>query len=219
MRGNAHKWSWEKPKVIANAARKSRGAWTIESATDEMGLICSQRFHGIWPTGNVPIEIITAVLNGPVANAFVETQRPQRDNQIRLVEQIPFPSFEQKQILSIVSLINDYRSYREQWLAHPERSDYFERICHQLMLQIDAEVLAAYNLPPRLERELLEYFAGHQRPGPVKFDRYYPPDFRPAIPLRDYISAEFRGSTVRNTLARLPVLHDPVISDMVENLD
>jgi len=219
MRGNAYKWPWGNPKVVANAARKSRGAWTIESATDETGLICSQRFHGIWPTAKVPIEVITAVLNGPVANAFVETQRPQRDNQIRLVEQIPVPFFGPKQILSIVSLIHEYRSYRDQWLAQPERSVHFERLCREIMIQIDAEVLAAYDLPPRLERELLDYFAGNERPGPVKFDRYYPPDFRPAIPLRDYISEEFRGSTVRSTLERLPVLNDPVVSDMVEDLD
>jgi len=84
---------------------------------------------------------------------------------------------------------------------------------------MDAEILTAYDLPPRLERELLDYFAGHQRPGPVKFDRYYPPDFRPAIPWRDYISEEFRASTARRTLERLPVINDPIISAMVEDLD
>jgi hypothetical protein len=87
------------------------------------------------------------------------------------------------------------------------------------MVQIDAEVLSAYDLPPRLERELLDYFTGYERPGPVRFDRYFPSDFRPAIPLRDYISAEFRSSTARRTLERLPVLNDPVISEMIESLD
>ncbi len=219
MRGNAYKWPWEKPKVIANAARRSRGAWTIESAVDETGLVCSQRFHGIWPTSTIPIEVIAAILNGPVANAFVETQRPQRDNQIRLVEQIPIPSFAPKQIQSIVTLVREYQVFRQQWLVEPDRSEYFEQLCREIIYQMDAEILTAYDLPPRLERELLDYFAGHQRPGPVKFDRYYPPDFRPAIPWRDYISEEFRASTARRTLERLPVINDPIISAMVEDLD
>jgi hypothetical protein len=215
----AYKRPWDKPKVIVNAARRSRGPWTITGAIDERGLLCSQNFHGIWPKSKFSLEIITAILNGSVANAFISTHRTSRHNQKRVIEQIPIPRFTDSHIQSVVSLVHAYHSYRDQWLAQPSRSDYFERLCREIMLQIDAEVLAAYELPPRLERELLDYFAGHERPGPVKFDRYYPPDFRPAIPLRDYISTEFRSSTVRSTLERLPVLHDPVISDMVEDLD
>ncbi len=216
---DSYKFPWDKPKIIANAARISEGPWTIAGAIDYEGIACSQRFHGIWPKTDIPLEIIATLINGPVANAFISTQRTSRDNQIRIMKQIPIPKFTTSQIQSIVSLVDAYRSYRQQWFIQPERSDYFERLCREIMLQIDAEVLAAYDLPPRLERELLDYFAGYERPGPVKFDRYYPSDFHPTIPLRDYISDEFRASTVRRTLERLPVLHDPVISDMVESLD
>jgi len=219
MRRKAQDRPWDTPKVIANAARLSRGPWTIAGAVDEQGLLCYQNFHGIWPIAHVPLDIIAALLNGPVANAFVSTHRTSRHNEKRVIEQIPIPEFTTSRVQSIVSLVDAYRSYRQQWFIQPERSDYFERLCRELMWQIDAEVLAAYDLPPRLERELLDYFAGHQRPGPVKFDRYYPADFRPAVPWRDYISEEFRSSTARRTLERLPVLHDPIISDMVEELD
>jgi hypothetical protein len=53
----------------------------------------------------------------------------------------------------------------------------------------------------------------------VHFDRYYPPGFRPAIPWRVFISEEFRVSGARQTLQRLPVLNDPIISAMVADLD
>jgi hypothetical protein len=215
----AYKRPWHRPKIIANAARISEGPWTLAGAIDYEGIACYQNFHGIWPRDNLPLEVIAAVLNGPVANAFVSTHRTSRHNQKRAIQQIPVPNFTEHQQQSIVTLVYRYHSYREQWLAQPDRGDYFERLCLEIMWQIDAEVLAAYDLPPRLERELLDYFAGHERPGPVKFDRYYPPDFRPAIPLRDYISEEFRSSTARRTLERLPVLQDPVISAMVEDLD
>jgi hypothetical protein len=219
MRRKAQNRSWDTPKVIANAARLSRGPWTIAGAVDEQGLLCYQNFHGIWPIAHMPLDIIAALLNGPVANAFVSTHRTSRHNEKRVIEQVPIPEFTTARAQSIVSLVDAYRSYRQQWLSQPDRAAHFERLCLEIMQQIDAEVLAAYDLPPRLERELLDYFAGHQRPGPVKFDRYYPPDFRPAIPWRDYISEEFRSSTARRTLERLPVLHDPLISDMVEELD
>jgi hypothetical protein len=216
---DAYKLPWERPKVLVNAVRLTRGSWTIAGSIDEQGLICYHNFHGIWPTNNVSIEVIAALLNSPFANAFISTHRASQHNLVGILRRIPIPNLTNSQTQSIISLVEKYRLYREQWLAQPERSDYFEQLCRELMWQIDAEVLAAYDLPPRLERELLDYFAGHQRPGPVKFDRYYPPDFRPSIPWRDYISEEFRSSTARRTLERLPVLHDPFISAMVEELD
>lgn len=167
----------------------------------------------------MPLEIITALLNGPVANAFVSTQRTSRDNQVRTVESVPVPKFTFEQLNTITSLVREYRSYRVQWLEQPNQAARFEPLCRQLMYQIDAEVLAAYDLSPRLEKELLDYFAGYKRPGPVQFDRYYPPGFRPAIPWREFISEDFRASSARQTLERLPVIYDPTITAMIEALD
>jgi hypothetical protein len=87
-----------------------------------------------------------------------------------------------------------------------------------LLLEIDAVVLAGYDLPPRLERELLNHFAGERRPGPVRFDRYYPPDFVPAIPLHRYLSTEYRNSAAHLTLERLNLINDPAVSAMIEEL-
>ena len=83
---------------------------------------------------------------------------------------------------------------------------------------LDAELLAAYDLPPRVERELLDYFAGHRRPGPVAFDRYYPEGFGPALPLRMLVSGELGRASANQTLQRVPVLRDPVISEMLAEL-
>ena len=106
-----------------------------------------------------------------------------------------------------------------QWLAQPVPHGTMEERCRQALLRIDAELLTAYDLPPRLERELLDYFAGHRCPGPVKFDRYYPDDFRPALPLRMVISGELERASAEQTLRRLPVLRDPVISEAFAELE
>src|SRR5205823_5536991 len=54
----------------------------------------------------------------------------------------------------------------------------------QALLAIDAEVLKLYDLPPRLERQLLDLFAGVERKGVgCDFRGYYPPGFTSYLPL------------------------------------
>src|SRR6266851_4139485 len=67
----------------------------------------------------------------------------------------------------IVSLVQEYSSLRAQWLTQPDRIEYFERACRGIMRQIDAELLTSYDLAPHLEQELIRYFNGFKRPGPV----------------------------------------------------
>ena len=79
----------------------------------------------------------------------------------------------------------------------------------RLLLQMDAEVLRLYDLPPRLERQLLDTFADKERPGvPTLFDRYYPEDYEPCFALHDYLSQEYR----RSTAGQLRKHHAPVES-------
>jgi len=132
---------------------------------------------------------------------------------------IPIPRVRPESITAITGAVADYRSARLEWLAQPNLETTMEWRCRQALLRIDAELLTAYDLPPKLERELLDYFAGHRRPGPVHFDRYYPDDFRPALPFRMFVSGEVQRASAERTLQRLPVLRDPVISEMVSELE
>src|SRR3546814_10742853 len=51
---------WERPKLIANAGRLSRGPWRIAAMLDKDGLLCSQQFFGLWPHETVSdVEILT----------------------------------------------------------------------------------------------------------------------------------------------------------------
>ncbi len=214
----AYKRPWHRLKVVINAARLSRRGWSLSGAVDDQGLVCYQRFHGCWPKADLPVEVIAALLNGPVANAFVREFRTARDNQKRLLEQIPVPTFTPAHTEQIVSLVRGYRESRALWLANPSQRDYHARDCTKAISRIDAEVLAAYRLPARVERQLLDSFAGFERPGPVDFDRYYPQGFLPAIPWSVFTSEAWQSSSAARTLARLPVLHDPAVSAMVETL-
>jgi len=65
-------------------------------------------------------------------------------------------------------------SYREQWQAQPDHSQRFERLCKGIIGQIDAEILAAYDLAPHLEQQLLEYFDNFPKPGPIAVSQLKP---------------------------------------------
>jgi hypothetical protein len=36
-------------------------------------LLYTQDFYGIWPTASVPIEVLAALINSPIVNAFLST--------------------------------------------------------------------------------------------------------------------------------------------------
>ena len=219
MRGNAFELPWTQPKVIVNARRRSIGHWKMTAAPDFDGLRCYQSFHGIWLQEGVSLEAISAVLNGPLANAYVSAFEGQRDIRINTLKRIPIPSFLAKQTPVISGLVRLYRKARVDWFRR-EVSDYEgQEACLTLMKSIDAEVLRAYDLSPKLERILLDYFSGYNRKGPVKFLEYYPNDFKPYVPWHLYISQEFQNASVEATLGRLKPINDVSIDEMLSSLE
>jgi hypothetical protein len=174
---------WERPKVIANAFRLTRGPWRLAAATDSLGLVCSQQLFGCWFASEQQTELQAwaAVLNGPVANAFVTVDSPAKGIRISTMRALPIPPAPP---IEAASLIADYQAL---FLSHsfhldPEPA----RKASELLNYIDALVLRAYDLPPRLERELLEFFRDARRPTLHPWHHWFPADFNPAIPLDEW---------------------------------
>ncbi len=159
----AYRLPWRTPKVILNAARMSRGPWRLAAVPDKSGLVCYHRFHGVWPKGESPVELIAAVLNGYVANAFVGLDNASRDNTIARLKSIPFPDFTASDSQMIVDLVGQYQEKRA-GLSGVMVDASAQRECIDLLQRIDHMVLAAYKLPVSLEAALLEAFSDQQRP-------------------------------------------------------
>ena len=220
MRTNAHRLPWHKPKLVVNANQQSRGPWKVTASLDSSGLICYQNFHGIWPTASLSLEVLAAVLNGPMANAFVSTREAKRHVHVRTLRDIPVPEFSRGQQETIASLVRQYSEARGLWLAEGVGSEKAKDRCSQLVAAIDAEVLKAYDLAPRIERTLLDYFSGHSRLGPVDFTEYFPATFHPFIPWHIYNSEDFNSATARYTLRRMPVIPDsPLIAEALSYME
>ena len=213
MKGGAHLLPWEHPKIIVNARRRTRGPWTVSASVDTEGLVCYQNFHGVWPSDATHVELLAAVLNGPVANAFVATREGKRDVRRQTLLGIPVPNVEPGQVEVISEIVREYSRVRRQWLFGTVSRDEGMRECKALLHLIDAEVLKAYDFAPRTERGLLDHFSEYSRPGPADFREYFPRSFKPFVSWHEYQSGEVGDASADATLRRLPTIDDPAITE------
>lgn len=185
-------YPWRKPKLIANAARKSRGAWNLAAFVDRKGLYASQQLFGIWPNDSAPsLEVMCAILNGPVASAFTKEHSTSTESRplVDAVRNIPIP------VALPETIGKSVRAYEE--AVADTGNQLFKTHEHlaRLLSEIDASVLRAYDLPPRLEKRLLEYFRGSERPTAHEWSHWLPENFAPFIPLHEYLSERYAVAT------------------------
>jgi hypothetical protein len=154
---------WHLPKVLVNRHRKSRGPWRLIAVPDYSGLVAYENFQGVWPTGDVPVEVIAAILNGRVANAYVAAKEGQRNRRLTTISELPIPVLSEPTVRQLTDLVSLYRVERAELQVNPSRRRVAR--CMELLEQIDSIVLNSYSLPPAVERELLGYFADEARPG------------------------------------------------------
>lgn len=184
------------PQVIVNYVRVSRGPWRLKAILDPEGHATTSNFLAVRPRqADVSLLYLWSLLNSPFANAYCVAHATKHHVLKQTLHALPVPSasFQARQRVerAAEAYLRVVRGERDEWLAaDPEPG----RACAAL-LTLDAEVLRLYDLSPRLERQLLDLFAGWRRPGvPFDFERYFPVDFEPWIPLHIYLSSEFQRS-------------------------
>ncbi len=198
QRGNPWRHPWDKPKAILNKATHSRGPWRIAAFPDSAGLACYQTFVGVWPKSTSYDEwSLSAVLNSPVANAFVATREGKTDVKKDTLMLIPVPHFTEAQRIKLRKLIQEYQRITSAMPLESVQGD-----ADGLLKQIDATVLSGYRMPPRIERQLLDFFRNQQRPTKHTFSDYFPEDFSAYFSLSDYLSPDFASATVGELLKR-----------------
>ena len=200
QRVGAWKLPWEKPKAVLNKSRRSRRGWRIAAFPDREGVVCYQTFFGVWPTSDRYDEVLlAAILNSPVANAFVATREGQRDITAETLRLIPAPVFTKSQRHRLLTLVNQYQTAIES-CGLLRRSSEDPEI---LLKKIDAVVLDGYRMPPRIEREVLDFFRGHRRLVSHTFDDYVPADCEVYFSLSAMLSAEFTSANAGALLRRV----------------
>lgn len=193
-----------KPQVLLNYACVSREAWRLKATLDEMGHAITSRFIAVRPTKpEVTTLYLWAILNSPVANAFAFCHSGKRDILVGTMRKMPVPRWSSTHVAHIEQAAMRYRALATSPGQLFDATATPEGI-RQALLKIDAAVLRAYDLPARLERQLLDFFSGVERKGVgCSFDGYFPADFKSIVPLHKYISSAYRASTIDQVAKRM----------------
>lgn len=185
------------PQVLLNSIRVGDGPWRLKALIDSKGYPVTTRFIVVrskireWS-----LEVIWAILNSPLANAYTYCHSLERNNQTGMIRNLPIPNYDPYSLHRLNNLVRNYFDLYDSKgkILHDEVDT---KEARHRMLAIDAEVMKLYNLPPKLERQVLDLFDEWERKGvDFKFDRYFPKDFDSWIPLHEYLSEEYQRSTV-----------------------
>lgn len=201
---------WDRPKVLINNQRSSRGPWRLAGAFDETGLAASQQFTALWPTGGFSGRALAAIINGPMANAYVTEHTTDHDFTNAMLATLPLPARLDHPGLDLAVKAYEQALVEEYRLLHATD----EARLNRLLMEIDAIVLRGYDLPPRLERRVLDFFNGFERPVRHDFPGWFPPDFRGYMPLHEWLGQAHRA----NLGAWVTKVFKPVPQDEVEAL-
>lgn len=201
LRHNTMDLPWDRHKLVVNGARLTRGSWRIAAVLDKSGLVCSQQFFGLWPSrplGDAEFLAFVAILNGPVASGFLAAHSPAKGIRIGDMKNIPIPSALPSDAAELV--INYGQRLRN--LTTTGSEDEMEEI----LTRIDAAVLGAYDLPARLERQLLDYFRDSNRPVAHAWRHWDERIPVPGLTLAERISGRFRphGAWILDVFKPLP---------------
>jgi len=138
----------------------------MSAVTDVTGALATQAFHVAFADfEKTSPEVVSAVLNAPIANAWVYSWSDKRDNKLDTLKKIPFPKFtaiDQKLIEQKVGKLEELLS-SDEVLQHPSMP-----VLRRLLMQVDAAVIQAYGLSEDLENELVDAF--DQALRPLAFD-------------------------------------------------
>jgi hypothetical protein len=196
------------PQVLLNYGRAGRGPWHLKALLDEDGHPVTSRFITARPVSpEIPLKYLWAILNNPLANAFVYCHTMKRDVLVGLMRKMPIPCASPNEMKAVAKLVSSYLlSVRGRSAQSPS--------VREKLLRIDAEVLRLYDLPPKLERQVLDLFAGEQRAGvPFHFTGYFPKDFEPWLHLHEYLSDAFQNSSAKSVLESHRTFEAPEVTE------
>ena len=203
IRGAAIDLPWDKPKIVLSGWSGRDRPWRLAAAQDREGVLLSRQFIALWPRkplSDAEFMAFVAVLNGPVANAYVAARNGDGNIRIGNLDPIPIPRGD---LPPAGELAADYAAR----LAAPDAPDRDDRM-EKLLIGIDARVLGAYDLPPQLERRLLERFRGAARPVAHRWRHWDDSCPMPGLTLAERMlesgRAHPRGPWVRDVFRPLP---------------
>ena len=153
-------------KILVNSGRAPGNPWRIYAAVDHVGYFPSQSIHCVLPKGDsVSLEEFVAVLNSPVASAWVDSRNRKRWIGEDTLRDLPFPVFTGPQRETVIARVKEITELKNrEFGGRPIYNPDAQRI-RDLALSIDEIVFDAFRIGESGRRILGKYFAGYPRPG------------------------------------------------------
>jgi hypothetical protein len=220
-RDKAWRLPWKSKKVVCNASRFERKSpWRLGAWADAEGLAFSKSFFAIWPQAGLSEFALAAVLSSPLASAFSFERDLDRSNHITTLQQLPIPEIGHLQPDGPLHS----QAERLQRILLPQllASEPDVGKITETLIRLDAAVLEAYDLPSRVQRQLLNQFQGWQRPVAVPFKGYFPDCFKDALTLKDFVAIQYDWDTTnerRCDLIEKELTRGGLIAEELEELD
>ena len=211
---------WDQPKLLANAARVSRGPWSLGATIDRSGLVASQQLFGIWRKGeNSPsIEVMAALLNSPLGAAYIASHSPPDRIRVSAVRSVPLPNTIPSELDAMVGrYVTTLASAGDYFFG-----DTVASMLQQLLNEIDEVILRAYDLPPKLQSELLEYFRGAERPTVHPWRHWWPDAVTPSFNLTALRSQDLlraSGNWITRVFQPLPAHEARLLREALDDAD
>ena len=166
-----------------NYARTSRGPWRLKALIDRVGRPATSTFILVRPINSAySLELLWALLNSPVANAYAFSHLGKRHNIVGDIRRMPMPN--PRPFHGVQAAASAYLEAASSPVASPAN-------LRKLLLQVDCEVLKLYSLPSGLETSLLGLFTGCKRPGvPFTQETYLPPELEGRLTFSEFLQLE-----------------------------
>lgn len=200
-----------RPQILINEAPVQRVQWCVKGMIDRVGRVATTSFTILRPaSAKITLPLLWAFVNSPLGNAYAYAHSSKWHILTGTWRKFPVPNLTlpmrdlnqavENYFTAVHTFENGYHS--EAGFSLDNEADLAEKkeALRVLHWRIDAEVLKLYKLPVELERQLLDYFAGHRRAGvPFEQDRYFPEGFDDDISLADYlaITADWEATNER----------------------
>jgi hypothetical protein len=162
---------FESEKVLINSNRNPGSPWRMVAAIAPAGLYFSDNFHGIVPkTDGVTVEEIAAVLNGPVANAWLDAHSRKRKIVLGTLKELPFPSFDDDTREKLRRAVRQLEKAILANLQKVEEGLFYDRQAEtpdvaELIAAVDGMVYDAYGISPVARMQIEKVMSVEKRPG------------------------------------------------------
>jgi len=174
-------------KILLPAADLAGSAWPVRAFADYASLGATPAFLAVLPRpGSVPAEALEAILNSPLANAYF-TEFMSSELSKALVESLPLPRT--KDYAGIVAAVQDHKRILGAAMDAPAEGESLREALNDSLVRVDAAVLEAYFIHPRLERDLLEGFVPRnaERRAGFEFSTWWNDGYTGTLHLHHYV--------------------------------